>query len=101
MAPPHALRGHFEPFARSRFKDRSQQFPPGWGYPPYGGDDYPPEYTAPSESGPVPSAAYPPFENFSERSRPPVFYQPGCRTDVQKVPSERGGETTVNVTRCY
>ena len=102
MSPPaHALRGHFRPFALSRFKDRSQQFPLSWGYPPYGEGAYPSDYTAPIDSGPVPYMAYPPFENFSERSRPPVFYQPGCRTEVQKVPSERGGEATINVTRCY
>ncbi len=42
-----------------------------------------------------------PAENFSERSRPIVTYQPGCRTDTQKVPSESGGERSINITRCY
>ena len=51
-------------------------------------------------SGEVPYA-YPPTENFSERSRPVVTYQPGCRTDTQQVPSESGGERTINITRCY
>jgi hypothetical protein len=101
-SPAHALRAHFGPLARSRFKDRPQQFPTWWGYPPYEGSEYPPEYPVPIEGGAMTSAAYPPFENFSERSRPPVFHQPGCRTDVQKVPSARGGgEQTINVTRCY
>jgi hypothetical protein len=42
-----------------------------------------------------------PAENFSERSRPIVTYQPGCHTESQKVPSEGGGERSINITRCY
>ena len=30
-----------------------------------------------------------------------VFYRHVCRSDVQTVPSGRGGETDVTVTRCY
>jgi hypothetical protein len=59
---------------------------------------YPYGYVDPSGENPY---AYPPMENFSERSRPVVTYQPGCRTDTQKVPSEGGGERTINITRCY
>ena len=100
LTPPRSFPGG--PFARSRFEHRPQQFPLwGWGYPPYGVSAYPSEYTAPIESGTVPYVSSPPFENFSERARPPVFYQPGCRTDVQRVPSTRGGEQTITVTRCY
>src|SRR5215472_5294623 len=102
MSPPaHAVRSHFGPFARSRFKDRAQQFPLWGGYPLGGVSAFPSDYEAPIESGAGPYMAYPPYENFSERSRPPVFYQPGCRTEVQKVPSARGGEQSITVTRCY
>jgi len=59
---------------------------------------YPYRYADPS--GEVPYA-YSPMENFSERSRPVVTYQPGCRTDTQTVPSEGGGERMINITRCY
>jgi hypothetical protein len=76
-------------------------FPVGWdygspypGYYPYGG----PEYAAPYGPYPYP---YPPMENFSERSRPVVARPPECHTDTQKVPSESGGERTINITRCY
>jgi len=31
----------------------------------------------------------------------PVFYHHVCRSDAQVVPSGRGGETEVTVTRCY
>jgi hypothetical protein len=31
----------------------------------------------------------------------PVFYRHVCRSDAQVVPSGRGGETEVTVTRCY
>jgi hypothetical protein len=76
-------------------------FPLGWdygspypGYYPYGA----PEYAAPYGPYPYP---YPPMENFSERSRPVVARPPECHTDTQKVPSESGGERTINITRCY
>jgi hypothetical protein len=75
---------------------------PWWGYGSYGPTDFPSDYAPEAEPLPYPYPyPYPPFENFSERSRPPVFYQPGCRTDTQTVPSESGGERTIHVTRCY
>jgi hypothetical protein len=81
-----------------RFEHRLPGFPTWWGYASYPPDYYPSEYAAPY--GEVPYA-YPSMENFSERSRPVVTYQPGCRTDTQKVPSESGGERSINITRCY
>jgi len=80
--------------------DRQLRFPLWWGYgfntPGY----YPSEYVAPYDQR---TYAYPiyPTDTWEERSRPVVTYQPGCRTDTQKVPSESGGEHTINVTRCY
>jgi hypothetical protein len=66
-----------------------------WGY----GSDLPSYYPGEYSYGGFP---YPyPAENFSERSRPIVTYQPGCRTETQKVPSEGGGERSINITRCY
>jgi hypothetical protein len=83
----------FRPFSRRHFAGF-----PWWGYEPYGPDYFPSDYAPDAEPLPLP---YLPFENFSERSRPPVFYRPGCRTDTQTVPSESGGERTIHITRCY
>jgi hypothetical protein len=109
-APPFAHR--FVPRTTAAFPTRMNGFrrtsrlggtgfPVGWDY----GSPYPgyytygaPEYAAPY--GQVPYG-YPPMENFSERSRPVVARPPECRTDTQKVPSESGGERTINITRCY
>jgi hypothetical protein len=59
---------------------------------------YPYGYADPT--GEVPHA-YPLMENFSERSRPVVIHEPSCRTDAKTVPSESGGERTINITRCF
>jgi hypothetical protein len=82
--------------ARPGDRRGGQGFPVWWAgaYVP----SYPYGYADPSWEAPY---AYPPMENFSERSRPVVTYQPGCRTDAQTVPSEGGGERTINITRCY
>jgi len=85
-------------FHMSRQAERQGPGSPWWlGY----GSDlpgyYPAEYAAPYGAFPYPY----PTENFSERSRPIVSYQPGCRTETQKVPSEGGGERSINITRCY
>ncbi len=86
-------------FRMSRPGDRrGSRFPPPWGYASYAPIYYPSEYAVPYEDRPY---AYPPIENFSERARPVVTYQPGCRTATQTVPSEAGGERTINITRCY
>src|SRR5260370_34891699 len=89
---------HIRGFRMSRLGDhRGPGFPLWWGYGsdvPY---DYPSEYAVPYEQ----QYGYPSADGFSERSRPVVFYQPGCRTDTQTVPSETGDERTINVTRCY
>jgi hypothetical protein len=84
-------------FHVSRLRDhRGSDFPPPWG-DAYVPNYYPSEYAVPYEDRPY---AYP-AENFSERARPIVTYQPGCRTATQTVPSETGGERTINITRCY
>jgi hypothetical protein len=67
-----------------------------WGYEPYVPFDYPFEY-----AGEEPLYAFPPGEDFSHRSRPVVFHEPGCRTDTQTVPSQAGGERTIHIVRCY
>jgi hypothetical protein len=75
---------------------RQPGFPLWWGYAsPY----YPSENAAPFEQ-PFYYPAYP-QDNWAERSRPVVTYEPGCRTDTQKVPSESGSERTIHITRCY
>ena len=97
FASPHAALAHMRDFRTARPGDRhgGTGFPVSWagGYLP----SYPYGYADPS--GEVPHA-YPLMENFSERSRPTVNYQPTCRTDTQQVPSESGGERTINITRC-
>ena len=96
--PPGMTRefpGHIRDFPMSRLGPR---FPQWWGYASYVPNYYPSEYSVPYE---VPPYAYPPPQDFSERTRPVVAHQPECRTDTQKVPSEAGGERTINITRCY
>ena len=68
-----------------------------WGYASDLPSYYPAEYAVPYGAHPYPYQT----QNFSERSRPIVTYQPGCRTETQKVPSEGGGERSINITRCY
>ena len=90
---------HVDGFRMSRPGDRrGPGFPMWWGYAPSVPNYYPSEYVAPTGESPY---AYPPTENFSERSRPVVTHPPECRTDTQTVPSESGGERTINITRCY
>jgi hypothetical protein len=97
----HAFRPEgMRPFlARQAERQSAERHSPGspwwWG----GGSDFPSYYPAGYAYGGFP---YPyPAENFSERSRPIVTYQPGCHTESQKVPSEGGGERSINITRCY
>ena len=94
-----AFPAHIGSFRMSRLGDhRRAGFPVWWGDAPYVPNYYPSEYAAPYAELPY---TYPSIENFSERSRPIVTYQPGCSTDTQKVPSETGGEHTIHITRCY
>jgi len=82
---------HFRtPFVRGRHA-RNVLVWPGYGaFDPYyyPSDELTPDY---GTTGSV-SAAPP---------RPIAVYTPGCRTQTQVVPSERGGPHTVHVTRCY
>jgi hypothetical protein len=55
------------------------------------------EYIAPADSG----AAFERTEPYAEPYGQPRARVPDCRTDSQRVPSEKGGRVTVNVTRCY
>jgi hypothetical protein len=77
---------------------RGAAFPLWGGYASSVPSYYPSGYAAPYAE---PVYIYPPTENFSERSRPIMTRPPECRTDTQKVPSEAGGERTINITRCY
>ena len=86
----------------SQFRGRHERGFPWWwtyangapyDYPSY----YPPEYL-PTYG--LPATAYPPIE-YPPQSPRVVPHEPECRTDTQKVPSEAGGETTINITRCY
>jgi hypothetical protein len=90
---------HMGDFRASRRVDHRQPgFPLWWGYTPYPTDYHPYEYGSSNGDLPYPYAQ---TDGFSERSRPVVTYQPGCRTDTQKVSSESGGERSINITRCY
>ena len=78
-------------------------FPFWWGAVAGGPYYYPSEpYYYPTENlsayG-LPDSTYP--TEPTERRRPLPLYEPGCRTETQKVPSEAGGEHTINITRCY
>jgi hypothetical protein len=100
---PRAMTGgipaNIRNFRTLRLGDRrGLGFPLRRGYASYVPDYYPSDYEAAYGDFPY---AHPPTENFSERARPIVIYQPGCRTDTQTVPSETGGERTINITRCY
>jgi hypothetical protein len=91
--------GHMRGFRISRLgNQRGPGFPMGWGYAPYVADYDPSEYASQYAETPY---GYPPTENFYERGGPVMTYQPGCRTDVQKVRSETGGERSITITRCY
>jgi hypothetical protein len=67
-------------------------------FAPYVPNYYPSEYAVPYD---LPPYAYPTTEYFSERPRAVVAHPSECRTDIQKVPSETGGEHAINITRCY
>jgi hypothetical protein len=111
-SPPRTSGGFSTPmrgFRMSRPWDRDHdrgRFRSWGGYPYYYPFDYaapyyyPFDYAAPYGDQPY---AYPDIENapVSERARPGIGYRPGCRTDTQSVPSENGGERTINITRCY
>jgi hypothetical protein len=97
--PPALGRGVIRPplparFPEMRFRHR-HDFSTWWSYAPDIANGTPPEYAPPPGGSP-----YPPIQIFPERSGPPAVY-PRCRTDSQKVPSEAGGERTINITRCY
>ena len=94
MARGFPLRLNGSRVARMR-DDRQLGFPPWWGYA-----SNPSEYVAPYGQRTYAYPAYP-IENWEERSRPVVTYEPGCRTDTQKISSESGGEHSINITRCY
>jgi hypothetical protein len=85
LPPPH--------FPEMRFRHRHDFLT--WSYAPDVASDYPPDYAPPAAGSP-----YPPIQIFPDRAGPPAPY-PRCRTDSQTVPSEAGGERTINITRCY
>jgi hypothetical protein len=70
------------------------------------GDDYPYDYYPYDYPGEYPASYNEPSYPYSYPDvSPPERYGPRpplhCDTNSQKVPSEKGGETTINVTRCY
>jgi hypothetical protein len=76
----------------------------GFGFPLWGGFApyfYPSEYIAPYSGAPY---AYPAIDYVPspEQTTPVVVLRPGgCRTQSQKVSSETGGESTIDIVRCY
>jgi len=106
FTPPHPVHRfggfptHTGGFRMSEPSDRRVAgFPLWWGWPDY----YPFGYGAFGYGAPYaePAPIYPTIEEISAWSRPAVAHVPECRTDTQKVPSETGGERTINITRCY
>ena len=102
-APPTAqIRGRAGRFFPGRYLPQWGALGPyGYYYPPdyYGPSYYPPQYYVPSET--PASGEEAPAERPVAPYRPAAIYPPGCVTQTQKVPSESGGERTVNITRCY
>jgi hypothetical protein len=82
---------------------KGRGFPFWWGAGGGGPYYYPTEpYYYPPENLSAygyPDISYP--TESTERRRPYPLYEPGCRTETQKVQSEAGGEHTINITRCY
>jgi hypothetical protein len=78
---------------------REVAFPVWTGFPGYGPYDYPAENPAPIAEPPYPYAN--PYVPSSERVDPAVSHIPRCSTVSQKVPAAKGGNITINVTRCY
>jgi hypothetical protein len=82
-----------------RPEHREVAFPVRTGFPGYG-----PYYYLPGNPAPIAEPAYPyanPDDPTSERVDPAVAHVPGCSTVSQKVPADKGGDVTINVTRCY
>ena len=104
-APAFSARGVAHPFVahfpQMRFRHQAV-FPGGFGYAPVVSTEYPTESAVPYPAPPYPAPPYPPIPTFIERGGPPPNWMgPRCRTDSQRVPRESGGETTINITRCY
>ena len=99
-------RGHF---AHNMYFGRGQRFAPGWGalYGYYGdGGYYDPSTVAADEQPTYPTVAYPfvaPDEQPTYPTTPYPYGKPprsSCSTQTYKVPSESGGEASINVVRC-
>ena len=73
-------------------------FPLWWSYASDVPNYYPSGNSVPYEVSPY---GYPPTETFFERTGPAVARRAECLTDTRKVPSETGGERTINITHCY
>jgi hypothetical protein len=94
--PPPQSGGNHQHFAFRSFRHHEGAEPGTplwWGAAGY----YPQVESEPSEA---PGYVYLP-RDFTDRPRPQVLYQPGCRTDTVTVPSESGGQRAINITRCY
>jgi len=95
----HFRRDHF----RGQRLARVQVWPGFGAFDPYYFDPYyyyPTNYGA--TEGLAPNAD--PADQGAPSARPRdrvIVYPPGCRTQVQVVRSESGGERSVNITRCY
>lgn len=82
----------------------------GFGYPvvvPGNSFDYPPDYGPPDyarsdESGVPPPVGGPEYAAGVGPAviNPVVVYRPGCTTQHVTVPSEAGGQRTINIMRC-
>jgi len=93
----HFRVGEMRGFRFSRLRDRfAPGFPFWWGYAAAGPYDDPADY---GQTYGIPTVAYPPFQGFPQQ--PVTPHVPDCRTDSQTVPSEGGGQRTINITRCY
>jgi hypothetical protein len=108
-------RSHFggpgRAFGRGFAGQRGRSFAPAWGGPygyyGYYGDNgyYDPSTAAPDEQPAYPTTTYP-YAKPPQPAYPTTTYpdakppHSGCSTQTYKVPSEAGGEASVNVVRC-
>jgi hypothetical protein len=82
--------GHFGGRAQRQHYGLSRGWAAPYGY--YGDSGYYDPTVAPDEQPTYPTTALPPREGRPRST--------GCSTQTYKVPSERGGEASVNVVRC-
>jgi len=90
-------------FRGMRFGDGYYGLDNGGGYfgPGYGALDYIEPHMQPTGAEPETTGTIPVPIPGPGSMRPIVIYRSGCQTQTVTVPSEEGGNRSINVTRCY